>query len=41
MLGAFTAAYMVKQGKSTFPIPLEWLVRYRKIVAAADACTNF
>ena len=41
MLGAFTAAYMVKQGESTFPIPLEWVVRYRKIIAATDACNNF
>ena len=41
MLGAFTAAYMIKQGESTFPIPLEWLVRYRKIIAATDACKNF
>ena len=38
MLGAFIAAHMVKQGKATFPIPLEWLVRYRKVAAAADAC---
>jgi hypothetical protein len=41
MLGAFTAAHMVEQGEATFPIPLEWLVRYRKIIAAADACTRF
>ena len=39
MLGAFTAAHMAKQGKS-FPIPLEWLVRYRKITAAVDACAK-
>lgn len=41
MLGAFTAAHMVKQGEATFPIPLEWLVRHRKIIAAADACMKF
>jgi ADP-ribosylglycohydrolase len=41
MLGAFTAAYMVKQGEAMFPIPLEWLARYRKIIAAADACKRF
>jgi ADP-ribosylglycohydrolase len=40
MLGAFMAAYMVKQGGLTFPVPLEWLARYGKIVAAADACTK-
>ena len=40
MLGAFIAAYMVKQGELTFPIPLEWLARYRKIAAAADACAK-
>ena len=39
MLGAFTAAHMIKQG-NTFPIPLEWLVRYRKIIAAVDACAK-
>jgi hypothetical protein len=41
MLGAFTAAHMVEQGEATFPIPLEWLVRYKKIVSAADVCAKF
>lgn len=40
MLGAFVAAHMAKQGGPTFPVPLEWLARYRKIVVAADACAK-
>lgn len=40
MLGAFMAAYMVKKGGLTFPVPLEWLARYGKIVVASDACTK-
>ena len=40
MLGAFIAAHMAKQGGSIFPVPLEWLARYRKIVVAADACAK-
>lgn len=38
MLGAIVAAYKAKQGVATSPIPLQWLARYRKLVAAADAC---
>ena len=38
MLGATVAAHMAKQGGSASPIPLQWLARYRKLVAAADAC---
>ena len=38
MLGAIVAAHMAKQGGSASPIPLQWLARYRKLVAAADAC---
>lgn len=39
MLGAIVAAHMAKQGGcSASPIPLQWLGRYRKLVAAADAC---
>jgi len=40
MLGAFIAAHMAKQSGPTFPVPLEWLARYRKIVVAADACAK-
>ncbi len=39
MLGALVAAHMAKQGGSASPIPLQWLARYRKLVAAIDACT--
>lgn len=39
MLGAIVAAHMAKQGGSASPIPLQWLARYRKLVAAIDACT--
>ncbi|MCX7184176.1 MAG: ADP-ribosylglycohydrolase family protein [Nitrosospira sp.] len=38
MLGAIVAAYKAKQGDAESPIPLQWLARYRKLVAAADAC---
>ena len=40
MLGAFIAAHMAKLSGPTFPVPLEWLARYRKIVVAADACAK-
>ena len=38
MLGAMVAAHMAKQDNSGFPIPLPWLARYGKFMAAADAC---
>jgi len=38
MLGAMVAAHMAKQDNPGFPIPLPWLARYGKFMAAADAC---
>lgn len=38
MLGAIVAAHMARQGDAASPIPLQWLARYRKLAAAADAC---
>tara|TARA_B100000686_G_scaffold329248_1_gene390198 strand:- start:7635 stop:8585 length:951 start_codon:yes stop_codon:yes gene_type:complete len=40
MLGAIIAAHMVKQKKSTFPIPFEWIIRYKRIIDASDACSK-
>lgn len=40
MLGAFVAAHMAKKDGATFPIPLEWLARYKKFSDAADACVK-
>ena len=39
MLGAIVAAHKAKQSDAESPIPLPWLARYRKLVAAVDACT--
>jgi len=41
MLGAFVAAHMAKKDGTTFPIPLEWLARYKKFFDAANACVKF
>jgi hypothetical protein len=38
MLGALVAAHRTQQDNAEFPIPLPWLARYVKFVAAADAC---
>jgi hypothetical protein len=38
MLGAIMAARAAIRNPSEFPIPLQWLARYRKFAAAADAC---
>lgn len=38
MLGALVATHAAMQDDSTFPIPLPWLARYRKLAEAADAC---
>lgn len=38
MIGALTASHMVKQNETSFPIPLEWLVRYKNIITAVEAC---
>lgn len=40
MLGAIMAAYAAQQQDHNAAIPLEWLVRYRKLSVAADACTK-
>lgn len=40
MLGAFVAAHMAKKDGAAFPIPLEWLARYKKFSVAADACAK-
>lgn len=41
MLGSFTAAHMAKQNETSFPVPLEWLVKYKNIITAAEVCTKF
>jgi len=38
MLGAIVAAHKAKQDNVGCPIPLPWLARYGKFMAAADAC---
>ena len=38
MLGAIVAAHKAKQENVGCPIPLPWLARYGKFMAAADAC---
>ncbi len=38
MLGAIVAAHKAKQDNVGCPVPLPWLARYRKFMAAADAC---
>ena len=38
MLGAMVVAHMAKQDNLGCPIPLPWLARYGKFMAAADAC---
>lgn len=40
MLGAIMAAYTAQQNDQTSSIPLEWAVRYRKLIVAADACAT-
>lgn len=39
MLGAIMAAYTAQLGGQNCSIPLEWMARYRKLPAAADACS--
>ena len=39
MLGAIMAAYTAQSGEQNSSIPLEWMARYRKLPAAADACS--
>ncbi|ODT84370.1 MAG: hypothetical protein ABS69_03515 [Nitrosomonadales bacterium SCN 54-20] len=38
MLGALVAIHSARQNTYEFPIPFQWLARYRKFVDAADAC---
>ncbi len=38
MLGAIAAAGTAQQGNPAKGIPLQWVARYRKLTAAADAC---
>ena len=38
MLGALVAAHSARQNTYEFPIPFQWLARYRKFAEAADAC---
>jgi ADP-ribosylglycohydrolase len=38
MLGSLVAAHSARQNTYEFPIPFQWLARYRKFVEAADAC---
>jgi hypothetical protein len=38
MLGDLVAAHAARQNTYEFPIPFQWLARYRKFVEAADAC---
>ncbi|MBL79595.1 MAG: hypothetical protein CMH70_06145 [Nitrosomonadaceae bacterium] len=38
ILGSILAAHMVQQKRSIFPIPLEWMIRYKRILDASDAC---
>ncbi|SNX60592.1 ADP-ribosylglycohydrolase [Nitrosomonas ureae] len=38
MLGAIMAAHAIQQDQQSASIPLEWVARYRNLVAAADAC---
>ncbi|MBP6075672.1 MAG: ADP-ribosylglycohydrolase family protein [Nitrosomonas sp.] len=40
MLGAIMAAYTAQQNDQISSIPLEWAVRYRKLIVAADACAT-
>ncbi|SFE90042.1 ADP-ribosylglycohydrolase family protein [Nitrosomonas sp. Nm166] len=40
MLGAIVAAYTTQQAEQISSIPLEWIVRYRKLIIAADACAT-
>lgn len=40
MLGAMVAAHMAQRNCSTFPVPLPWLARYKKLASAADACAE-
>jgi hypothetical protein len=38
MLGALVATHAARQNTYEFPIPFQWLARYRKFAEAADAC---
>ncbi len=38
MLGAIAAAGAAQRGNPASGIPLQWMARYRKLMAAADAC---
>tara|TARA_Y100001936_G_C16091153_1_gene686332 strand:+ start:1547 stop:2497 length:951 start_codon:yes stop_codon:yes gene_type:complete len=38
ILGAIVAAHIVKQKGSVLPIPLEWVIRYKRVIDASDAC---
>lgn len=38
MLGALMAAHAARRNTCEFPVPFQWLARYRKFMEAADAC---
>lgn len=41
MLGAIIAAHKAKQSDIESAIPLDWVARYRKLLVAAKACSQF